>query len=287
MVMNDYVKRQLQERNLGFLVQDSGFQFTDTFFPYTSGEIGPYYLQTGVIQNNPSHARVALQDFASLISQGMKNTHYDLISGGETRDWIFSIPIALQILGKSHVMLYKDGKIVPENTKIKDRTIAHVADLNNEGSSPRDFWVPAIRKREGIIKNIFFYADRMEQGPKEMEKLGLSSEALVSLNSNAWDYLKREQVVLPEVYRNLAERGKTKEERDAWAVKMLRSERGLERLTELITNPKTLDKAAKILWKGYPDIELEIRSKLEPRLDSLDKNLYVSFWNSIVTSTLR
>lgn len=278
--MNKDKADEIKIRNLNFLAENNGFQFTDTFFPYTSGEIGPYYVQSAVIQDNPFHARQALRDFSNLVAQKMRNTPYDAISGGETRDWIFSIPIALERLGKSHVMLYKDGKSIGT---IKGKIFAHIADLNNEGSSPRDYWIPMIRKAGGTVDHIFFYVDRLEKGTDEMKKLGLESYSLISLDKDAWDYLSKIKIVTPEVYKNLMERGTTKEQRDDWAIRMLRSNAGIERLIQLITDQKTIDKAAKILSKGYPGIEPEIRSKLEPRLDELDKNLYVSFWNRIVS----
>jgi len=259
--MNETILRELQIKHLNFLVHDNSFDFSTTFHPYTSGEIGPYFASSQNVLCNPSHAKQAFQDLGNLVAERMKNTPYDLVSGGETRDWIFSIPIATQILGKPTVMLYNDGKVYG-GTDLFRKRVVHIADLNNEGSSPREKWVPIIRNAGGIIEDIFFYVDRLEQGVVEMKKLGLNSYALVPLDENAWQHLKSIGKVDEQTYRNLMERGKTKEERDAWAVKMLRSPEGLERLAKILANPKTRNKGERILTKGYPELSQELTERL-------------------------
>jgi hypothetical protein len=162
-----------------------------------------------------------------------------------------------------HVMLYKDGKSV--GTDIKGRQVVHVADLNNEGSSPRDLWVPAIKKAGGTINDIFFYVDRMEEGVNVMKELGLNSYAVVPLDEHAWDYLQKTRVVSPEIYKNLMARGKTREERDAWARNMLKSDAGLARLVQLFDNEQSRAKVMKILDKGYPGLKRELIGVIKQR----------------------
>lgn len=263
--------RRIQERGLDILAKHKGgFQFTNTFFPYTSGEVGPYYVQSGNVQNDGLDYLQAIEDMAYSIERNIPREILDkiVISGGETRDWIFSNPVSVELskrLNQSvpHVMLYKDGKSV--GTDIKGREVAHVADLNNEGSSPRDLWVPAIRKAGGTIKNIFFYVDRMEEGVHVMEDLGLTRNAVVPLDEHAWEYLQEKNVVTSEVYQNLRARGKTHEERNAWATAMLRTDAGLETLAALVASQKTVDKARKILDKGYPAIKDELVDRLKTK----------------------
>ena len=259
--MNDFVRQEMQKRNLSALVRNNGFKFSPTFFPYTSGEIGPYYVNSECVMKRPEDYILATGSLADLVADTMKDHLGYMIAGGETRDWIFSNPVAIA-LRKPSLMIYKDGKIVPVDTEVKDRRFALVVDLNNEGSSPRDFWVPALRKREGVIEHVFPYVDRLEGGVEVMKELGLYSNAVVPLDENAWDYLQREQVVTQEIHRNLRDRGKTKEERDAWAVKMLRSSQGLTTLANLLTDPKTKSKGEKILTTGYPQLYQELAEQL-------------------------
>lgn len=137
---------------------------------------------------------------------------------------------------------------------LENKYVIHVADLNNEGSSPRDKWVPAIRKAGGKIEHIFFYVDRMEDGVKVMQDLGLKSDSLVPLDEHAWNYLKSNRFINDDIYKNLRAR---LEDRHSWAISMLKSERGFQRLIELHDNPKTTEKFLKIIRAGYPDVKDE------------------------------
>jgi orotate phosphoribosyltransferase len=256
--MDFALRQEMQERNLQALVENGAFQFTDTFFPYTSGQIGPYYVQSAVVTKDGDDFRQACEDLDYMVSRVIGKN--DIISGGESRDWIFSFRVATEV-GAPHFMLYKDGKTL--GADVNGKKVIHVADLNNEGSSPRDMWVPAIRGAGGKIEDIFFYVDRMEDGVEVMKDLGLQSHAVVELNAGAWDYLRKNEVVTPEQYTNLTERGSTREERDAWAIKMLRSDAGIETLANLFRVEKTFGKAKKILEAGYPEIAPELTERLK------------------------
>jgi orotate phosphoribosyltransferase len=245
--------KEIAKKHLEILVRNKGFEFTDTFFPYTSGEIGPYYIQSIVIEKNGKDYHQAIKDMAGLISENVKIDDSTVISGGESRDWDFSNPVAYE-LKLPHAKIYKNGKVL--GADMKDKRVTLVADLNNEGSSPRDLWMPAIQNKRGKGEHIFFYVDRMENGPKVMKELGLQSYALVPLDNQAWNYLLKNNVISPEIYKNLEERGTTKEARDFWARKMLKSDKGFETLKRLFNNPDTKQKAMKIIEKGYPEMEL-------------------------------
>ena len=250
------IKEGMQERNLSALVRNKGFQFTDVFFPYTSGQIGPYYVQSVVVENNGEDYKTAIKSMCHL-AKDINAEPFEAISGGESRDWDFSNPVAYE-LAKPHAKIYKDGKIM--GAEIKGKTVLHVADLNNEGSSPRDLWVPAIKKAGGTIKRIIFYVDRLEDGVGVMKELGLESHAVVPLDAHAWDYLLKQGVVTKEIYSSLMKR---MENKDAWATDMLRSPKGLEKLAEMLNNPKEEKKAMNILDIGYPDLKNELADKLK------------------------
>lgn len=247
----------IQQEGLSILSLNRGFQFTETFFPYTSGEIGPYYVQSGVVQNTAEGNANAIDLLTRLCRHVQRTRRDEIITGGETRDWIFSQPAALQLY-KPHTMLYKDGKTV--GAALAGRNVIHVADLNNEGSSPRDYWVPIIKREGGMIEDVFFFVDRLEGGVAEMRKLQLNSYAVVPLDTSAWDYLRRIGVVNEEVYRSLCERS---EDRAVWARQMLASEAGLRRLSGLLADDKQRAKGEKILNVGYPDMKQEILTRLD------------------------
>ncbi|MBD3355109.1 hypothetical protein GF361_03940 [Candidatus Woesearchaeota archaeon] len=251
---------RMQEVNLDALVRNNGFQFTETFFPYTSGQIGPYYIQSVVVEKNGEDYVQAIQDMAVMIRKtlGIKEGEPDyIISGGESRDWDFSNPVAYD-LGLPHAKIYKNGKLL--GVDMKKKHVIHVADLNNEGSSPRDKWVPAINQAGGEIKHIFFYVDRMEDGVEVMKELGLESHSVVPLDEHAWQYLQDKDVISKEVYNSL---NKRMEDKQTWAEDMLRSKAGFETLANLYGDEKTIAKAQKILNVGYLDLKEELAQRLE------------------------
>ena len=247
----------LQRENLDVLVKNDGFKFTDTFFPYTSGQIGPYYVNSEVVQKNGSSYFMAVY---SIIHKIAEIEDVEVISGGESRDWIFSQPASI-LFHRPHLMIYKDGRV--SGADVKGKKVVHVADLNNEGSSIRDYWLPAIEREGGLIKDVVFYVDRLEDGAQVVQDLGLNRHVVVPLDKNAWDYLRSVNVVNDEVYRNLVGR---MEDKDSWARSMLRSERGLERLVVLLRDPEKCEKALKVLRVGYPDLKEELVDRLGSRL---------------------
>ncbi|GEM_PF-1009667 len=263
--MSNFNEKDAQIRNLAALAKSpGGFQFTRTFFPYTSGEIGPYYVQSAAIMHDGEAYSMACHDLANMIKAYVGEEFKGMISGGESRDWCFSGPVA-QILQRPHVMIYKTdetGQCKVVGASIKGQTVVHVADLNNEGTSPKDMWVPTIRSAGGKIEHIFFYVDRRESGVKVMEELGLQSHAVIPLDGAAWQYLQELNIVSPEIYEHLCKR---MEDKDTWAKAMLRSDEGLETLVSLLASSKNRDKAHKILNVGYPDVREEVIDKLKSK----------------------
>lgn len=276
--MDKLVKKSIQETNLQALVVNGGFQFTDVFFPYTSGKIGPYYVQSVVVEKCGLAYQAAIHDLCWLMQETMPKGFDEeyIIAGGESRDWDFSNPVAYE-LAMPHAKIYKEGKLL--GADMDGKKVILTADLNNEGSSPRDSWKPYVEKAGGTTEDIYFYVDRMEAGVDVMKQIGLKSNAVVPLDSIAWDYLQKHQNEVDgfndTVYENLRARGTTQEERDAWATKMLRSDAGFDKLVDLINTEKTFEKGVKILGKGYPDIrdEMLVRGKDKFDLEPIQKEI--------------
>ncbi len=251
------VDRDLQQKHLRILIRNGAFQFTETFFPYTSGEVGPYYVQSAVVLKHGRDYRTSIKDMTEFVKR-FTDKNIDVISGGESRDWVFSFPTAVK-MGLPHMMIYKNQKVIGPD--IENKRVAHVADLSNEGSSPRDLWIPTIRGAGGKIDHIFFYVDRLEDGVRVMEDLNLDSHSIVPLNESAWDYLLDKNVIDKEIYSSLRER---MDDKDKWAREMLRSKAGLEILTDLLSyiEKKNRAKGEKILNVGYPDMKEELLDRL-------------------------
>lgn len=239
------------------LARLGGFDFTDTFHMYTSFQIGPYYVQSAVVQKDGEYYMNARNDLALLIARDREGI--DVISGGESRDWIFSQSVANH-LRLSHVMIYKDGKTL--GADMNGKRVGHVADLNNEGSSFRDKWVPAINNGGGTIKNAYFYVERMEEGVQILDNLGISGKALIYLDGDAWNILRKQDVLSSTAYRNLMKRGEMGNHE--WAIEMLRSKDGLNRIKSFYNSAdeKTRARARGVLDIGYPELKDEILERI-------------------------
>ena len=126
---------EIQRRNLIALAGNGGFKFTDLFFPYTSGEVGPYYVNSENIANDGPAFSDAVEYMSELIFDMMqeRETRDYVITGGETRDWVFSPAVAAN-LGKPHAMIYKDKERNIIGANLDEKRVVHVADLNNLGS---------------------------------------------------------------------------------------------------------------------------------------------------------
>ncbi len=240
-------RKQLQEENLLALLKNDAFQFADAqrpWFPYTSGQIGPYYVQSIAVERDGAAYAAAVDAIVELIRADFPNTK--AISGGETRDWDFSNPtaIALQL---PHLKLYKDGRTF--GADISDRTFLHVADLNNEGSSVRDYWKPILEKNNGALSGIVFYVDRLEDGVDVMNELGLCAKAVVPLDENAWTLARRKGFVSESLYSSLVARTR---DRHAWALHALQTSPAP--LLELYSAKTTRHKAEKIM-RAYSDLK--------------------------------
>ena len=189
-------------------------------FWYTSGTIGPYYINTHYLYGSQREAEQLLEMINSekdhsefplrlrdRVNKQYKNNsiyrsivdslidliqreaslEFDAISGGERRDWFFSVAVA-ERLGKPHVFIFKDlkkvilnGKDIDSEEPIGIHTL-HVADLVTEASSYFRSWIPAVTTDGGSIKYSANVIDRGQGGIEALRKKGIDSNALLCVN---------------------------------------------------------------------------------------------------------
>lgn len=200
-------------------------------FWYTSGTVGPYYINThylyggqvpaeellrfidtesGDRQVFPERlqARVEAQAaanpvFAGVIGALVERVRQaggegcDFISGGERRDWFFSGLVAAR-LGKPHLLLYKDLSAelyrdgrVEPVSGLEGKTGVHVADLITEASSYVRGWIPAIRQRGGEMSCALNVVDRAQGGAEALRQAQVRSEALLRVDGELFAALRR------------------------------------------------------------------------------------------------
>ncbi|MCX8130659.1 MAG: orotate phosphoribosyltransferase [Clostridia bacterium] len=210
-------------------------------FWYTSGTIGPYYINTHFLYGSESKANDLLkkidsekndivncpgrildatrenyksdrifkgliEEMCSYIRENIDISEIDCISGGERRDWFFSLIIA-EILGKPHITIYKDMKaVISENGNttpvgnLSGKKVLHIADLITEASSYERAWIPAIKNISGEMLWSVVVVDRKQGGEALLAKEGVKSFSMVSIDKELFDKVLDMKLINVEQY---------------------------------------------------------------------------------------
>lgn len=199
----------------------------DKPFWYTSGKIGPYFINTHFVYGSETDAsdllsfidsakddklnmpkalfeRVLAQynnnkiyndvvnEMIAFIKENINVDEIDYISGGERRDWFFSV-IAANLLNKPHLTIFKDLTAVISDSSFENTTTAtsiagkkvlHIADLMNQASSYIRAWIPAIQDLGGELVWSLVIVDRMQGGDERLEDLGIKSFSMAQIDES-------------------------------------------------------------------------------------------------------
>ncbi len=224
------------------IIETKALQFAETDKPfwYTAGNFGPYYINTQYLYGSAAEAEVLLREIEAEL-EWMPSFYYrllvavqkqiemneiykkvidlaveklkrsfdlsqvDLISGGERRDYFFSIAIA-NVLGKPHLSIRKDkstclhayenssgwgGTLMQANgysciaqPDLESKRILHIVDIIAKGSSWVQIWLPAVEDLGGKIKFGFAVMDRSQGGLQILAEHGIEAVALEEANSS-------------------------------------------------------------------------------------------------------
>lgn len=197
-------------------------------FWYTSGTIGPYYINTHFLYGSEKKALELLETIDALkadklacpgnlltilednyssdvifkglidsmlefIRNNIELDGIDYISGGERRDWFFSL-LAAKYLDKPHITLYKDlyavisknGETCPAES-INGAGVLHIADLITEASSYERAWIPAIKNIGGQLTHSIVVIDRLQGGGELLERNNVCSFAMISIDKSFFE----------------------------------------------------------------------------------------------------
>ncbi len=194
-------------------------------FWYTSGLFGPYYVNTHFLYGSAADAEALLseielwakdtqrQEFTKKIAaltkkQYDRNPIYrrtvealleaarlidcDFVSGGERRDFFFSLEAARQ-LGKPHLSIFKDQTAYYSEDLYSEAHLVgkgelsglkalHVADLITEASSYFRAWIPAVEACGAQITASLAVVDRCQGGVGLLEQAGIDARCLVRIS---------------------------------------------------------------------------------------------------------
>lgn len=130
---------------------------------------------------HPSYRQV-MSALAAVTKEGFPSSSFDMISGGERRDWLFSIPLAFE-LNVRHLYLFKNGQFYcPQSIQPGQRAL-HVADLINNAASYFDSWFPILAKAQITCVGTVCVNTRGNAGLKKLEEFGQKVLALHKIDS--------------------------------------------------------------------------------------------------------
>ena len=198
-------------------------------FWYASGKLGPLYINTHYLCGGKEAASELLMDIeaeasrrplslprvigdklealrrgdpryaeviARLVEFAQESGDFDCISGGERRDWLFSLPVA-RALGLPHLSLFKSlsavytgvkGDTVPaERAALQGKRLLHIADLVTEASSYLRAWIPTVEETDARIVATVVVVDRNQGGGQKLAAAGIPLCALVTLTPALFD----------------------------------------------------------------------------------------------------
>ncbi|HMO16858.1 MAG TPA: hypothetical protein PKA63_01365 [Oligoflexia bacterium] len=185
----------------------------DRPFLYTSGLIGPFYINThylcggkevsegllgsiDLLQDDPL---LLAEQLPLLLDQAigssdtysgvldvmagearriLKNKNVRYITGGQRRDWFFSVPLSKK-LNLDHLFLFNDCSVCDQkgepfkNSSSQSFECLHVADLLTVGSSYLSKWIPAISSFGGKIIAALNCVDRNQGGADNLNEAGI------------------------------------------------------------------------------------------------------------------
>ena len=193
----------------------------DSPFWYTSGMIGPFFINTHFLYGGEENAvnllnyindnltdklalakslytkimdfynsnelfKTSIDELVSIVKANNFLDNIDFISGGERRDWFFSIPLAV-LTNKPLLFIFKDNSIYDLNgqiTNLSNKKICHVADLITVASSYERAWIPAIEALGAKLVSTVSVVDRNQGGKDILAKYGITTLSAIVINDD-------------------------------------------------------------------------------------------------------
>lgn len=194
----------------------------DEPFWYTSGLFGPYYINTHFLYGSKEEAEELLgvieeasavdkrHQISRLVGAKTKAQYeqhaiyrdvidrlvalaqtkpYAYVSGGERRDFFFSIEVARK-LDLPHLYIFKDQEVWLAETSEKEAkratalkgNVLHVADLITKASSYERAWIPALKAHGLTMTDTLAGVDRAQGGVQILQTLGVEANTLATID---------------------------------------------------------------------------------------------------------
>jgi hypothetical protein len=128
---------------------------------------------------------------------------FSMISGGERRDWLFSIPFAHHI-NLPHLFLFKNKELFCEQPLKAGQKVLHVSDLINNAASFFEMWKPALDTLHlGCAGNLCVNV-RGEAGIRRLGEAGQKTVALMTIDTDFFRRLHAADLITRETFEEIA-----------------------------------------------------------------------------------
>ena len=200
-------------------------------FWYTSGKLDPFYINTQFLYGSEAAANALLKtieeacageklafydkvwadisaqlescpifsQLIDLLTEEARKLDVDFVSGGERRDFFFSMPVAKK-LGLGHLSIFKDLSCVytdengvsmdPAQANLAGKKSVHIADLITVASSYIRAWIPAVEALGAKIAYSLAVVDRDQGGSEILEKAGCPLTTLITIKPELFEQAK-------------------------------------------------------------------------------------------------
>ena len=197
-------------------------------FWYTSGKLGPFYINTQFLYGSEAAANSLLKtieeacageklafydkvwadisaqlascpiyaQLIDLLTEAAAKLDVDFVSGGERRDFFFSMPVARK-LGLGHLSIFKDLSCVytdkdgvsmeAAQAGLAGKKSVHIADLITVASSYIRAWIPAVESLGAKIAYSLAVVDRDQGGSEILAKAGCPLTTLVTIKPELFE----------------------------------------------------------------------------------------------------
>ena len=200
-------------------------------FWYTSGKLGPFYINTQFLYGSEAAANALLKtieeacagdklafydkvwadisaqlescpifsQLIDLLTEEARKMDVDFVSGGERRDFFFSMPVAKK-LGLGHLSIFKDLSCVytdangvsmdPAEANLAGKKSVHIADLITVASSYIRAWIPAVEALGAKIVYSLAVVDRDQGGSEILANAGCPLATLITIKPELFEQAK-------------------------------------------------------------------------------------------------
>lgn len=216
-----------------FLTKAVRVSEADKPFWYTSGTLGPFFINTHFLYGSEADAQELLSVIESGIAEGplafpalllpylmrqyeksaiykrvidlivakAQTLEFDFVSGGERRDFFFSL-LPAYLLKKPHLSIFKSAEAVysdPTFTSaewvsevaLTGKRALHIVDLVTEAASYTRLWIPTLRENGAEIDATIAVVDRCQSGRQVLADEGITLYNFASISPDLFETAKQ------------------------------------------------------------------------------------------------